>query len=57
MFFSYFKFGIFLFYLVMDDLKKVMKDVIEVNYIEEVMKLIYEVVGYGYSNVISKDEV
>lgn len=48
---------IFLFYLVMDDFKKVMKDVIEVNYIEEVMKLIYEVVGYGYSNVISKDEV
>ena len=41
----------------MDDLKKVMKDAIEANHIEEVMKSIHEAVGHGHSNVTSKDEV
>ena len=41
----------------MDNLKKVIKDAIKGNHIEEVIKSIHEAVGHGHSNVTSKDEV
>ena len=41
----------------MDNLKKVIKDAIQGNHIEEVIKSIHEAVGHGHSNVTSKDEV
>ncbi|XP_068681222.1 uncharacterized protein [Montipora foliosa] len=41
----------------MDNLKKLIKDAIEANHIEEVIKSIHEAIGHGQSNFTSKDEV